>query len=399
VPDRIDAEVRLHGQRVGVLSYEKGGSTFRYEDDLTNPEHKTLGQIFEDEPRKVRRVRTGVPAWFANLLPEGALRRQVIREMGGGNIGDFTLLARLGVDLPGAVTVHTDDEPVKELEPEDPSEQAHPLRQSLAGVQLKYSVRADRLTFPARGSGGWWIVKLPDPSLPDLAVNEYLTMRWLQAAGLDVPAVELRTAKEVGGIPSGLIDPLATVYLVSRFDRTPAGRIHVEDFAQVADIEPRLKYGESGASYDGLAAVVFSLLGQPGYDKFIERLAAMLVVGNTDAHLKNWGLIYPDGRAVDLSPIYDFHSLTIYDRFRLSPLALSLNEERMAARVSTNDLRQLAERCGADPDRTAHAVGDAVLRLREAWAGDLRAEAESRFPALAEHFGRRLRTLPICQSS
>ena len=91
----IDAEVRLHGRPVGVLRYEKGGSDFTYSDDLTAPDHRPLGQIFEDDPGSVRRARVGLPAWFANVLPEGAMRKQVEREMGGRRLGDFTLLVRL----------------------------------------------------------------------------------------------------------------------------------------------------------------------------------------------------------------------------------------------------------------------------------------------------------------
>ncbi|MFI5907384.1 HipA N-terminal domain-containing protein [Dactylosporangium sp. NPDC051541] len=133
------AEVRLHGRRVGLLHYNKGRTEFVYEDDLDTPEHRTLGQIFEEAPRAPRRARTGVPDWFANLLPEGALRRQIVRELGGGNIGDFTLLLlRLGGDLPGAVTVHAGSMPEDDVRPEarhDVPDQ--PLRHSLAGVQLK----------------------------------------------------------------------------------------------------------------------------------------------------------------------------------------------------------------------------------------------------------------------
>ncbi len=397
--DRLAAEVRLHGRRVGILRYDRGGSAFEYDDDLTDPGHRPLGQVFEDDPRTVRRTRTGIPGWFANLLPEGALRQQVVRELGGGNIGDFTLLARLGGDLPGAVTVHTAELPADDVAADTGADHEHPLRHSLAGVQLKYSIRGDRLTFPASGGGGWWIVKLPDPGVPDLPVNEYLTMRWLAAAGFDVPQVELRAAKEVSGIPAGLVDPLALVYLVRRFDRSAAGRIHVEDFAQVADVEPRFKYGQPGISYDSLAEALLTLLGRSGYERLIERLVAMLVVGNTDAHLKNWGLIYPGGRAVDLTPVYDFHSLTIYSRYLFSPLALSLNEERVPSRITLDDFRRLADRSGADPDRTASVAVAAAQRLRTAWAGDLLAEAEARFPALAGHYRDRLRTLPVSGSS
>jgi len=396
VAERIAAEVRLHGRKVGLLEYDRGGSKFVYDDDLTAEGHQTLGQIFEDDPRTPRRARVGVPAWFANLLPEGALRRQVLREIGRGNVGDLTLLRRLGADLPGAVTIHAEDEPENDLSVDAQEEPDHPIRASLAGIQLKYSVSRDRLTFPASGNAAWWIVKIPDRSLRDLAANEYLTMRWLRAAGMDVPPVHLARAKEVGGIPDGLVDPMELVYLVERFDRGMSGRIHVEDFAQVADVEPKFKYGEIGASYDGLAAVILQVVGMRGYEDFIRRLVAMLIVGNTDAHLKNWALIYPDGRSAQLAPIYDFHSLTIYDRYRYTPLALGLNGERAAGRIGLDDLRGLADRCGADPEHTAQTAAEAVHLLRTAWSGGLREEAETRFPALSRHFTSRLASLPIC---
>lgn len=325
-----EAEVRLHGRRVGILSYTQGASAFTYEDDLVSPDHKTLGQIFEDDPYKVRRTTVGVPPWFANLLPEGELRKQVIREMGGGNIGDFTMLIRLGSRLPGAVTIHGNTEPEDDIvaEDDDPDNPDHPIRHSLAGVQLKYSVHGDRLTFPASGEGAWWIAKLPDRALKELSLNEYLTMRWLQSANMDVPAVQLVPASSVGGIPEGLVDPAEPIYLIKRFDRSPAGRIHVEDFAQLADVGPAFKYSQSGATYDSLAKAMLDLIGQAAYEAYIERLVAMLIVGNIDGHLKNWALIYLDGHRPSLAPIYDFHSLTIYSHYLYGTLALSLGGER-----------------------------------------------------------------------
>jgi serine/threonine-protein kinase HipA len=396
VAKTVSAEVRLHGRRVGSLEYDRGGSAFRYEDDLTDRNHQTLGQIFEDDPRTLRRVRVGLPAWFANLLPEGELRRQVVRQLGGGNIGPFTILLRLGADLPGAVTVHSNAEPDDDVGVDNyvNGEPNHPLRHSLAGVQLKYSVHSDRLTFPASGDSAWWIMKLPDRSLTSLVVNEFVTMCWLHATGMNVPRVQLAPARAVGGIPEGLVDPGELVYLIERFDRTPTARVHVEDFAQVADVEPAFKYGDLHATHDGLAAVILNLTGIDGYLEYVRRLVAMLIVGNTDAHLKNWALIYPDGRSAALSPVYDFHSLTIYDRYRYTPLALSLNGEK-----GPDDLRRMAERCGADPEQTVATGLETIHRLRQAWDGGMRAEAEARFPALAAHFVRRLDTLPVSVSA
>lgn len=394
----VTAEVQLHGRRVGQISYARGGSEFRYEDDLSDPAHRTLGQIFEDDPRAIRRVRVGIPAWFANLLPEGALRRQVIREMGGGNIGNFTLLVRLGRYLPGAVTVHADAEPADDSALEGSADLAmdHPLRHSLAGVQLKYSVSSDRLAFPVTGEGGWWIVKLPDRALRNLATNEYLTMRWLSAAGFPVPPIHLVAADSVKGLPEGLIDPAEPVYVVERFDRSPSGPIHVEDFAQVADVEPMFKYSESGVTYDSLATVIRQLTGELGYQEYVRRLVAMIVVGNTDAHLKNWALIYRDGRTPSLAPVYDFHSLTIYNQYRYAPLALSLNEETVPSAIGLDHFRRLAERSGADPTKTVGVVAETVERLRAAWTNELQVEATRGFEALATHFSRRLDSLPIC---
>ncbi|MQA24942.1 MAG: type II toxin-antitoxin system HipA family toxin [Micromonosporaceae bacterium] len=396
--ESVDAEVRLHGHPVGVLTYHQGGSTFRYEDSLTSPDHRVLGQIFEDAPGEIRRVPTGLPPWFANLLPEGALRRYVERELGPGRIGDFRLLSALGTDLPGAVTVHRRGELPDE--PEDlgatPPPPDHPLRHSLAGVQLKFSLRADRLTFPASGESDWWIVKLPDRTLPSMPANEFITMMWLRLAGMDVPPPQLTTADATPDLPEGLIESHDKVYLIPRFDRTQDGRIHTEDFAQIADVAPAFKYRESGATYDSLGLIVHRLAGGNGYLEYVRRLAAMVVVGNTDAHLKNWALIYPDGRTPALSPVYDFHSLTVYQTYRYAPLALKLGGEEMPSHITVDHFRTLAQAAGASADATVTTVNKTLQALRDSWAG-LRDIAEGFYPALGRHFEQRLDKLPLCQ--
>lgn len=297
--------------------------------------------------------------------------------------------------------MHGDREPSDDLMPDDAHEEDvdHPLRHSLAGVQLKYSVSATRLAVPVSGNGGWWIVKLPDRDLRSLPTNEYLTMRWLAAAGFPVPETHLLPARDVKGLPDGMVDAHDLVYVINRFDRVAGGKIHVEDFAQIADVDPRFKYSESGASYDTLAAAIRQLTGQVGYDEFVRRIVAMLLVGNTDAHLKNWAVTYPDGRTAELSPVYDFHSLTVYQRYRWAPLALSLAREASAPAIGLAHLRLMAESAGADPDGTVDLVRETVDRLRAAWSGELRQEASTRFDALAEHYTRRLDTLPLAREA
>jgi serine/threonine-protein kinase HipA len=391
-----EAEVCLHGRRVGVLIYDRGGSRFVYEDDLTAPDHQVLGQIFEDDPATVRRARVGLPAWFANLLPEGALRRHIVRELGGGNIGDYTLLLRLGRSLPGAVTVHADAEPDDDFAaPTAPPDADDPLRHSLAGVQLKFSVASDKLTTRVRGGGGWWIAKLPDRAAPQLPVNEYLTLEWLRAAGFDVPRTLLVKATDIQGIPAGLVEPDEEVLLTDRFDRTRRGPVHVEDMAQVADVAPIHKYGESRATYDSLGAAVHALTGEAGLRDYLRRLVAMVAVGNTDAHLKNWALLYPDGRTPALAPVYDFHSLTVYSRYRYQPLALSLAGERVASQITMDHFVRLVEPYGFGAQWASELVAETAESLRTAWIEQVRPEAVSRFEALADHYTHRLDTLPV----
>lgn len=40
-------------------------------------------------------------------------------------------------------------------------------------------------------------------------------------------------------------------------------------------------------------------------DEFLGRMVAFILMGNTDAHLKNWALIYEDGVRPALAPLYD----------------------------------------------------------------------------------------------
>jgi serine/threonine-protein kinase HipA len=218
-------------------------------------------------------------------------------------------------------------------------------------------------------------------------------------AGMDVPPVAVVPAKAVTDLPDGFVAADDLVYLIQRFDRRGQGRVHVEDLAQVADVEPRYKYGESGAAYESIGLVVYRVAGSDDFLAYVDRLVAMVVTGNTDAHLKNWALWYPDGRTARLSPVYDFHSLTVYQRFRYAPLALSLAGEQMPNLVSLDHFRRLADHCGVDADQVIQRVRETMSRLHDAWAGEVAAEAEARFEPLSRHYRQRLAELPICRAA
>ena len=153
---------------------------------------------------------TFLPPFFANVLPEGALRDLVKREFGAGDFDDFDVLARLGEDLPGAV--------VARQESGEPAARAaglrtvntqatKPIRFSLAGVQLKFSMQFDRgtMTVPATGADGDIILKTPSPKYPQLPEMEFSAMSLCRAIGVRTADVWLIDGDKVQGIPSRIL--------------------------------------------------------------------------------------------------------------------------------------------------------------------------------------------------
>lgn len=330
-----------------------------------------LGQQFEDDPHSARHARGRLPAWFANLLPEGALRDLVERDVGQS---EFELLAHLGRDLPGAVRA------LAELPGADaPSDTAakaverglvHPTdgwHFSLAGVQLKFSaLRTDRgMTVPVSGQGGDWILKLPDLRFPGVPANEYATMRWAAASGIQTPEFELLPLSLVSGLPAYSIPRAEShAFAIRRFDRpTPGQRVHMEDFAQVLGLFPQEKYAKF--NYETIARLTLVLSGEAGLADLIRRLVFMLASGNGDAHHKNWSLLYPDGLRAALSPAYDQVATVLYlpdDR-----LALNLGGSKRWEDASLESFRRLARKIDFDEARVAIWAQHAVANIRQAW--------------------------------
>ena len=188
MPAETTAGVYLADRRVGTLTFASEVTRFDYTD--TVPDHPVLGQAFEDAPARVRVARMDVPPWFSNLLPEmdSPLRRLVADQFGEKSVRSFPLLLALGEDLPGAVIVRPDDGVAPAVSgPEPGSERIGRLAFSLAGVQLKFSMAREgrRFTLPMSGTGGGWIVKLPDRAFRDVPANEHAMMQW--ARPLQVP--------------------------------------------------------------------------------------------------------------------------------------------------------------------------------------------------------------------
>ncbi|MFB7371186.1 type II toxin-antitoxin system HipA family toxin [Streptomyces sp. NPDC056222] len=392
-PD-VTATVFLSDRRVGVLGYHKGNTWFEYT-DLT-ADHPVFGQGFERDPRKRRTASGSVPEWFANLLPEqgSGLRRLVAADLGKQRIHDFVLLNHLGEDLPGAVRV-IPDAPLDDLPDHDQPEVCshdHALRFSLAGVQPKFSMRFEdkALVLPATGSGGDWIVKLPDERFPAVPANEYAMLRWAGLSGIDVPEVALVPGSKVKNLPERLIDPAEPVLAVRRFDRTAGGRVHQEDFAQVREVATESKYDR--ATYEGLGRVVSAVCPTEDVVEYLRRLVAMIAMGNADAHLKNWTLRYPAGRSARLSPAYDLVCVGAYPKAD-QKLAFPLSGTTNSALITLESFRAMSPALKLSAEQITATVRETVDALATTWP-----EVKRECPVpdfVAGAIDERLRTLPL----
>ena len=369
--------VRVSGVAAGLLIDYGSNTSFRlldsYRDD---PERPVLGQMFEDAPDKTWSHQNRVPAWFANLLHEGPLRNFLADELGVSPARDAPLLAALGTDLPGSVTVEPTEADVEidaEIAPADPVphlDDPTGIRFSIAGYQLKLSMvqTADKgFTLAGRGELGDFLMKLPSTGFPSVPENEFATMTWARAVGIDVPETEL---VEMGrlDLPHGLLRADETwAFKVRRFDRGPSGRVHIEDLNQVVGGWPAEKY--KNHSYESLGKLVLGVTGSAdAFAEYVRRLVFVVAVGNEDAHLKNWSLIYRDGRTAELAPAYDLVSTITYSGLTRG-LGLSLGGTKAFDRISRDSFRRLADVAGID-ERTVLDVVDATVERIHTTAAD-----------------------------
>jgi serine/threonine-protein kinase HipA len=303
-----------------------------------------LSLSYYDVERKLitrpREVQRRLPPFFSNLLPEkdGVLRDSLAQRAGISPDREFPLLWLVGADLPGAVIA--EDSEGEALPPAEEKSQASDkkkeeqvLRFSLAGVQLKFSAigkGGKQLRIPAQGRDGLWIVKLPSPRFPNVPENEFAMMTLAKEVGIDVPEFGLIQVGSIADLPAEFAQDKANAYFIRRFDRGADGeRIHTEDFNQVYGPYPDKKYEEHG--YTGMAKDIWALLGEQGLREFVKRLIFNTATGNADMHLKNWSLLYKDGRTPTLAPGYDFVSTMRYmpDRGLGLPLARTKDVSRL----------------------------------------------------------------------
>jgi serine/threonine-protein kinase HipA len=343
---------------------------------VEDPERPTLSLGFYDgagqlsAPTRIPHVR--LLPFFSNLLPEGHLRQYLADRARINPLRDFPLLWQLGEDLPGAVVVrHPDGSSVmpesltgRDAFNEDPSL----LKFSLAGVQLKFSAIMETdggLTIPAQGRNGHWIVKMPSAVFANVPENEFAMLGFARAVGIEVPDFELVDSGAIRNMPAEVRTDLGSALAVRRFDRVGETRIHIEDFNQIYNQYPSEKY--ENVSYGNMLGNIWGVMGEAAAREFIRRLIFSIGIGNADMHLKNWSVVYADGKTPTLAPAYDYVSTVAF--IDDDALALTIARTKQWSDISYDRLERMARKAAVPPGLVLEPAREMVERMRDVWPG------------------------------
>lgn len=336
--------------RIGTLTMTRGSMAFTY-----TPDALDLGlgvPVLSVSLPTVNRPMRGasVHAFFNGLLPEGDARRMIAHDFGIDPGDAFALLAALGRDCAGALVILPEgqDLPVQGtptlVSESDIAERIRNLRFSPLGVdqQLRVSLAGmqEKLLL-ARGSEGWALPVDGAPSthilkprhrlLGDTVANEAMCMRVAHHLGIPVAPIEILTFDGV------------EVLAVERFDRRRDGelveRIHQEDLCQAHGLEPERKYEAAGGPSLRRCAATISDWSptRRSIEELLDLTTVNVLVGNTDAHAKNLGLLHGRDGSIALAPAYDIMSTTFYPA--VSTLAaMKVNGTRDIDQVTAQDI-------------------------------------------------------------
>lgn len=181
------------------------------------------------------------------------------------------------------------------------------------------------------------IVKSGRDDYPGLAANEFLCMSIAKEVGMAVPEFYLSKNKEL--------------FVMQRFDRSATGAsIGFEDMAALAGFSAREKYKTSYTYISKLiAAFASSAYVTSSLQALFDMVALSCLVGNGDAHLKNFGMLYTDPTSTDcrLAPAFDIVNTTAYIPEDVLALDLCGFKSFFAARQGLLDFAKVCQ--VADP--------------------------------------------------
>ncbi|HEY2661868.1 MAG TPA: type II toxin-antitoxin system HipA family toxin [Caulobacteraceae bacterium] len=324
--------------------------------------------------------------WLMNLLPEGEPLRAATRALGVAREDVLGLVARMGRDLAGALTVGAPraGERPGYLQIRDPAAleriiedlPAKPflvgedgISMSLAGAQEKLPLawQAGSLAIPMNGAPSTLILKPDNPRLPGSVENEALCMVLARRCGLPTAPITTGLAGE------------RRYLLVERYDRELVdGRVvrrHQEDFCQALGRQPAAKYehnhsGVKGPSLAEMFALVRLHMTAREINQLLDAVIFNIAIGNVDAHAKNYSILLRPGRP-RLAPLYDLMSGLAWTNITQNH-AQDIGGQQRGKHLYARHWRRMAKGAGlagpATVRRVIEVAGRVVAQLPQARA-------------------------------
>ncbi len=350
-----------------LIQHDDGQMGFRYDAAwLAKPEPVALSWSLplREEPFSQKECR----GFFGGALPEEDNRKVIARILGISAQNDFAMLEQIGGECAGAITFLPEDQ----IPPEDDDryrtlsddELAKILRElprkpllagedgirlSLAGAQDKIAVRCDdhTISIPRGSAPSSHILKPAIDTYEGVAFNEAFCMALASRSGLETAAADIGRIEEIDYL------------LVERYDRhrNEAGqiqRLHQEDFCQALGIPSEIKYqSEGGPSLKACFSLIREASSVPAKDvlALLDAVLFNLLIGNHDAHAKNFSLLYLHDRSVRLAPLYDL-VCTVYYQELTDKMAMKIGKEANSARIYPRDIERFAADAGLGKAQT-----------------------------------------------
>ena len=347
----------------GVLaSTADQGVVFSYDDSYRTNKSNSALSISMPLSKKEYSQKECLP-FFSGLLPEGDVKRRVSDFLHVSESSTLKLLQELGGECAGMISILPenkncsvqksyafnnenyellDDETlygfIENINVRPLLKAKKELRLSLAGAQEKLPlVYFDKKFYlPKSDAPSTHIVKPSgDGELSTLSINEFVCMKLAQSCGLNVPSVELKTINNT------------TFLLEERYDRIvnkkSIKRLHQEDFCQALGIMSDRKYqNDNGPDITKIYSLIQKECTIPLLDtkEFLKYVIFNFIIGNCDAHGKNYSLLYEKGSS-KLSPIYDAICTLVYPSLT-KKMSMKIGKHYEILKVTKQDFVELA---------------------------------------------------------
>lgn len=372
-------EVWSFGTHIGTLSQIDGRLTFAYTPQwLASGNATPLSQSLplQSESFDDRATRP----FFAGLLPEGKKRKSIAQTLHVSRLNDFALLDGIGGECAGAVTLLEPGQTAQDLKTDqhvrwlDDTELLHllnelpkrpmlageeGLRLSLAGAQDKLPVLAarDRIGLPLLNTPSSHILKPEISGVDGSVFNEGFCLALADQMKLSTAKAVIRNLDD-------------RVYLlVERYDRhqTANGqvrRLHQEDFGQALGVAPEYKYQSEGGPDLARCFELVRRVTRPSAPHILMLLDYVIfntLIGNQDAHAKNFSLLYTP-RGTVLAPLYDALSTAVYPNLT-DKMAMKIGSKYRFPEVQTRHWEQFAAAAGLSPAQVKKRILNIAKRL------------------------------------